>query len=39
MVTSRKYAESKGLKPIARLVKYAVTGCAPEIMGILRPVT
>lgn len=34
MVTSRKYAESHGLKPIARLVKYAVTGCAPEIMGI-----
>jgi acetyl-CoA acyltransferase len=34
MVTSRKYAEAHGLKPIARLVKYAVTGCAPEIMGI-----
>ena len=33
MVVSRKYAESHGLKPIARLVKYAVTGCAPEIMG------
>lgn len=34
LVVSRKYAESHGLKPIARLVKYAVTGCAPEIMGI-----
>jgi acetyl-CoA acyltransferase len=34
LVVSRKYAESHGLKPIARLVKFAVTGCAPEIMGI-----
>jgi acetyl-CoA acyltransferase len=34
LVTSRKYAESHGLKPIARLVKYAVVGVAPEIMGI-----
>lgn len=34
LVASREYAESHGLKPIARLVKYAVTGCAPEIMGI-----
>ncbi len=33
LVTSRAYAEKNGLKPIARLVKYAVTGCAPEIMG------
>ena len=33
-VASRKYAEAHGLKPLARLVKYAVTGCAPEIMGI-----
>lgn len=34
LLTSRKYAESHGLKPIARLVKYAVVGVAPEIMGI-----
>jgi acetyl-CoA acyltransferase len=34
LVVSRKYAESHGLKPIARLVKFAVTGCAPELMGI-----
>jgi acetyl-CoA acyltransferase len=34
LVTSRQYAEKNGLKPIARLVKYAVTGCPPEIMGI-----
>jgi acetyl-CoA acyltransferase len=34
LLTSRKYADSHGLKPIARLVKYAVVGVAPEIMGI-----
>lgn len=34
LLTSRKYAESHGLKPIARLVKYAIVGVAPEIMGI-----
>ncbi len=34
LLTSRQYAESHGLKPIARLVKYAVVGVAPEIMGI-----
>ena len=34
LVVSRKFAESRGLQPIARLVKYAVVGCAPEIMGI-----
>ena len=34
LLTSRKYAESHGLKPIARLVKYAVVGVPPEIMGI-----
>jgi len=33
LVTSRKLAESRGLKPIAKLVKYAVVGLAPEIMG------
>ena len=34
LVVSRKFAEARGLKPIARLVKFAVVGCAPEIMGI-----
>jgi acetyl-CoA acyltransferase len=34
LLTSRKYATAHGLKPIARLVKYAVVGVAPEIMGI-----
>ena len=34
IVTSRSYAEAHGLKPIARLIKYAVSGVAPEIMGI-----
>jgi acetyl-CoA acyltransferase len=34
LVVSRKYAEAHGLQPIARLVKFAVTGCAPELMGI-----
>jgi acetyl-CoA acyltransferase len=34
LLTSRKYAEAHGLKPIARLVKYAVVGVPPEIMGI-----
>ncbi|MDB5104629.1 MAG: acetyl-CoA C-acyltransferase [Fibrobacteres bacterium] len=34
LLTSRKYADSHGLKAIARLVKYAVVGVAPEIMGI-----
>ncbi len=34
LVTSRAYAEKQGLKPLARLVKFAVAGVAPEIMGI-----
>jgi acetyl-CoA acyltransferase len=34
LLTSRRYADSHGLKPIARLVKYAVVGVPPEIMGI-----
>lgn len=33
MVMSRKRAEELGLKPLARLVTYAVGGVAPEIMG------
>ena len=33
MVMSRKRAEELGLKPLARLVSYAVGGVPPEIMG------
>jgi acetyl-CoA acyltransferase len=33
LVTSRDFAQSHGLKPIAKLLKYAVVGLAPEIMG------
>lgn len=33
LVTSRSFAESRGLKPIAKLLKFAVVGLAPEIMG------
>lgn len=33
LVTSKAYADSHGLKPLARFVKYAVVGLAPEIMG------
>lgn len=34
VVTSAKYAEQKGLKPIARLVSWGVIGVEPKIMGI-----
>jgi acetyl-CoA acyltransferase 2 len=34
ILTSSNYAEEKGLKPIARLVSYAVVGVDPKIMGI-----
>lgn len=34
MVMEREKAESMGLKPLARFVGYAVSGVAPEIMGI-----
>jgi len=34
LLTTRAYADKKGLKPLARLLKFAVTGVAPEIMGI-----
>jgi acetyl-CoA acyltransferase len=33
MVMSRKRAEESGLKPLARLVSFAVGGVPPEIMG------
>ena len=38
MVMSREKAEELGLKPIARFISYAVSGVAPDIMGI-GPVT
>ena len=34
LVCSEKFAEKNGLKPLARILSTAVTGCAPEIMGI-----
>jgi len=34
LVCSLDYAERNGLKPIARIVSFAIAGCAPEIMGI-----
>jgi acetyl-CoA acyltransferase len=34
LVCSEAYAERKGLKPLARIRSFAVSGCAPEIMGI-----
>ncbi|MEH7495195.1 thiolase family protein [Neobacillus niacini] len=34
VLTSDKYAMSLGLKPIARIVDWAVTGVSPEVMGI-----
>ena len=34
LVCSEDYAERKGLKPMARIRSFAVSGCAPEIMGI-----
>jgi acetyl-CoA acyltransferase 2 len=34
IVASRAWAESKGLKPIGRLVNWGVSGCDPTVMGI-----
>ncbi len=34
LVCSEDYAKKKGLKPLARIKSFAVSGCAPEIMGI-----
>lgn len=34
IVASEEAVKEHGLKPIARLVSYQVSGCAPEIMGI-----
>lgn len=34
LVTSRRYAEAHGLPILARVVSFAVSGCAPETMGL-----
>ncbi|MGV1010165.1 MAG: acetyl-CoA C-acetyltransferase [Dermatophilaceae bacterium] len=34
LVTTREYAERRGLRPLVRLVSWAVTGVEPERMGI-----
>jgi len=34
LVVSGDYAKAHGLKPLARIRSIAVTGCAPELMGI-----
>ena len=34
LVCSENFAEENGLKPLAKVLSSAVTGCAPEIMGI-----
>jgi acetyl-CoA acyltransferase 2 len=34
VVADAKWAEQKGLTPIARLVSWGVSGCDPNIMGI-----
>ncbi|HXT21203.1 MAG TPA: thiolase family protein [Thermoanaerobaculia bacterium] len=34
LVVSEAFAERKGLKPLARIKSFAISGCRPEIMGI-----
>ena len=34
VVTTAENAKSRGMKPLARLVSWAVVGCEPELMGI-----
>ncbi len=34
LICSEDYANSNGLKPLARIKSIAISGCAPEIMGI-----
>jgi acetyl-CoA acyltransferase len=34
LICSEEYASKNGLKPLARIKSIAVSGCAPEIMGI-----
>ena len=33
VLTSEEYAAEKGIKPLAKLVTFAVAGCDPEVMG------
>ncbi|MEO7795263.1 MAG: thiolase family protein [Thermoanaerobaculia bacterium] len=34
LVCSEEYAQRKGLKALARIRSYAISGCSPEVMGI-----
>jgi acetyl-CoA acyltransferase len=34
VVTSREHAEAHGLKPVARLITFAVAGIDPDVMGV-----
>lgn len=34
LVCSEEYAAKKGLKPLARIVSIAASGCGPEVMGL-----
>ncbi len=34
LLSTRRWAEKNGVKPLGRLVNWAVTGCDPRIMGI-----
>ncbi len=34
LVCSEEWAKAKGIRPLARIRSFAVSGCAPEIMGI-----
>ena len=34
LVCSEDYAQQKGLRPLARIVSIATSGCAPEVMGL-----
>ena len=34
LICSEEFAERKGMRPMARIVSSAVTGCPPELMGI-----
>ena len=34
IVCSEEYAQKKGLKPLARIKAIAISGCAPEVMGL-----
>ncbi|MDH3284228.1 MAG: thiolase family protein [Acidobacteriota bacterium] len=34
LVTTEEYAEANGLTPLARIKSFAVSGCAPETMGL-----